>query len=92
MSENIPINIQIANRQYRIKTNPADEPIVQEKIKEINQKIMEFKQNFAGKDMQDYLAMTILWFATEQRNASEKTLPGSLQQELDQLERLLDNI
>jgi hypothetical protein len=33
----------------------------------INDKITEFKTNFAGKDMQDYVSMALLWFATEQK-------------------------
>ena len=31
----------------------------------INQKIIEFKTQFAGKDMQDYIAMVIIWYATQ---------------------------
>ena len=36
-------------------------------IKTINEKIVEFKTNFAGKDMQDYVSMVLLWYATEQQ-------------------------
>ena len=31
----------------------------------INDKIIEFKTQFAGKDMQDYIAMVIIWYATQ---------------------------
>lgn len=71
MSENIiPANIQIADRQYRIKVNVADEQSVRQTIKIINDKIIEFKTNFPGKDMQDYIAMVLLWYATESKNKS----------------------
>ncbi len=32
----------------------------------INDKVIEFKTNFSGKDMQDYIAMVLVWFATQQ--------------------------
>ena len=32
----------------------------------INDKILEFRTLFAGKDIQDYIAMVVIWFATEQ--------------------------
>ena len=65
MSELIPINIVIADRTYRIRTTPSDEEIIRKTVNMINQKIIEFKTQFAGKDMQDYIAMVIIWYATQ---------------------------
>ncbi|MBU3714696.1 MAG: cell division protein ZapA, partial [Ferruginibacter sp.] len=67
-NELIPINIVIADRTYRIKTSPKDEEAVRKTVKLINDKIFEFKSQYAGKDMQDYIAMVIIWYATQ--NAS----------------------
>ena len=33
----------------------------------MNEKIVDYKTNFAGKDMQDYVSMVLLWYATEQQ-------------------------
>ncbi|WP_153796844.1 cell division protein ZapA [Foetidibacter luteolus] len=66
MQELIPANILIGDRTYRIKIEPAEEEMVRKTIKLINERILEFKTNFAGKDMQDYIAMVLIWFATEQ--------------------------
>ncbi len=68
----IPINIVIADRTYRIKTLPADEAVIRHTAKKINEKIVEFKTSFAGKDMQDYIAMVIIWFATQQLAPTEQ--------------------
>lgn len=65
MSELIPVNIVIGDRTYRIKTNPSDEEVIRKTVKLINDKIIEFKTQFAGKDMQDYIAMVIIWYATQ---------------------------
>jgi cell division protein ZapA (FtsZ GTPase activity inhibitor) len=65
MGELIPINIVIGDRTYRIKTTSEDEEIIRKTVKLINDKIIEFKTQFAGKDMQDYIAMVIIWYATQ---------------------------
>lgn len=65
MSELIPINIVIGDRTYRIRTKPEDEEVIRKTVKMINDKIIEFKTQFAGKDMQDYIAMVIIWYATQ---------------------------
>ena len=66
MSELIAISAVIADRSYRIKIDPSDEEAVRKTLKTINDKIIEFKTMFAGKDMQDYIAMVLIWYATEQ--------------------------
>ncbi len=77
MPELIPVNIVIADRTYRIKTQPEDEEVVRKTVKLINDKIIEFKTQFAGKDMQDYIAMVIIWYATQadaqNNNSMEQT-------------------
>ena len=62
----IPVNIVIADRTYRLKIRAEDEEAVRSVTKIINNKIGEFRVAFAGKDMQDYVSMVLLWFATEQ--------------------------
>ena len=68
MSEMIPVNILIADRSYRLKIEAADEEMVRKTAGLINEKIAEFKNSFAGKDMQDYVSMALLWFASEKNN------------------------
>ncbi len=93
MEELIPINVLIGDRTYRIRIAPADEETVRKTLKLINDKILEFKTQFAGKDMQDYIAMVILWFATQQK-ASENTnaLTGETGEQLAGMEKLLDRL
>lgn len=71
MEELIPIQIVIGDRSYRIKIEPNDEEAVRGTVKLINDKILEFKGQFAGKDMQDYIAMVLIWLATETKEETE---------------------
>lgn len=93
MSELVPLNILIADRTYRIKTSPADEEHVRKTVKLINDKVLEFKTQYAGKDMQDYIAMVIIWYATQSAAQAAEIGPVSeiastlaaLEEQVDQL-------
>jgi len=89
--ELIPLNILIADRTYRVKINPKDEEVIRKTSKTINDKLVEFKTAFAGKDMQDYLAMVLLWFATEQNAAiSNQVNLDNVSSRLQTLEKMMD--
>ncbi len=89
MSELIPINILIADRTYRIKTLAKDEEVIRRTLKTINDKIIEYKTQFAGKDMQDYIAMVMIWYATQ---ASADNNPAQEQEMLTALLKLEDQL
>ena len=91
MEELIPVSIVIGDRPYRIRILPKDEEIVRKTVKTINDKIIEFKTQFAGKDMQDYISMVLVWFATEQNSTATTGLEKeALMDKLTGLEKMLD--
>lgn len=91
MPDLIPVNIVIGDRTYRLKLEPADEELVRRTVKLINDKIVEFKTNFSGKDMQDYIAMVLIWFATEQVKANNSYVNQETNSaQLNAIEALLD--
>src|SRR5215831_7972931 len=92
MSELIPVTVMIADRSYRIRIQPKDEEVLRKTVKTINEKIIEFKTQFAGKDMQDYVSMVLLWFATEQNaTVSRQVEKDNLASQLQTIERMLEN-
>lgn len=89
----IPVNIVIADRTYRIRTSPSDEETVRKTVKLINDKVLEFKTHFAGKDMQDYIAMVIIWYATQNSANNENAAQlDEIAQSLQKLENQLDKV
>jgi cell division protein ZapA (FtsZ GTPase activity inhibitor) len=88
----IPINIVIGDRNYRIKVEPKDEEIVRKTVKTLNEKIIEYKTHFSGKDMQDYISMVLIWYATE---LSGKVAPemelDNIGNKLAALEKMIDD-
>ena len=92
MDQLIAATIVIADRSYRIKLNPGDEEVVRRTVKIINDKIIEYKTQFAGKDMQDYIAMVLIWLATEQQTAGSADIQqNTLTDKLSAIEKLLDS-
>jgi cell division protein ZapA len=87
----IPLNIVIGDRNYRIKILPSDEETVRKVLKTINEKIVEFRTQFAGKDMQDYISMVLIWYATQlKENNSGDILSNDIMESLLKMEKQLD--
>lgn len=91
MEDLMLISALIGDRTYRIKIEPQDEEMVRKTLKTINEKILEFKTEFAGKDMQDYIAMVMIWLATEMQSApSSYLVQEAVKEKMDEIEKMLD--
>jgi cell division protein ZapA len=90
MSNTIAINLILGDRTYRIKIENTDEEKVREKAKKLNEQLVQFKKQYAGKDMQDYLAMVLLSYVLEQKNGEAGTKNEELGPVFDRIEALLD--
>ncbi len=89
----IPLNILIGDRSYRIKILPSDEEKVRSTLKIINSKILEFRSQFAGKDMQDYIAMVLIWYATQpQTDILSEASMKKLSETLEKIDKQLDAV
>jgi hypothetical protein len=91
VAELIPTNLVVGDRTYRVKIHPRDEEVVRKTVKTINEKLIDFKTQFAGKDMQDYIAMVLVWFATEQNAAiANQVNLDNVSSRLQTLEKMID--
>ena len=91
MSDLIPVNIVIADRNYRLRIEPKDEEMVRKTAGLINDKITEFKTNLAGKDMQDYISMALIWFATQNaQQVQDQMLSQDLVEGFERLDQMMD--
>jgi cell division protein ZapA len=82
----------IGDRNYRIKILPEDEETVRKVLKTIKEKILEFKTQFAGKDMQDYISMVLIWYATQTKENTSEMLSSDLVDSLLKMEKQLDEV
>lgn len=84
----IPINVWLAGRSYRIRIKPEEEEAVRKSVKVADEKIIEFRRHYAGKDDQDFLAMCVLMYAVD--NTTESFKNPLLQKELSLLAEKID--
>jgi hypothetical protein len=90
MQDLMTINVVIGDRTYRIKIEPQDEEVVRRTLRTINDKIIEYKTQFAGRDMQDYIAMVLLWYATQALPGGQGGLNTPVLDALSRIEQQLD--
>lgn len=79
-NKTIPVHLWIAGRSYRIRIRKEDEEKVRFAVKQAEDKIANLRINFAGRDDQDFIAMCLLMYATDQ--AVEANNLTTLQQDL----------
>ena len=94
MDDKLSININIADRLYPLRIERKDEESIRKAAKIINDKVVQYKQRYASKDVQDCLAMATLQFViqkfdTEQRN-DLSPLVGELEQMNDYLAEFIE--
>jgi len=65
MEDKLSIKINIADRYYPLKIDSKDEEKIRRAAKLINEKILQYKQKYIDKDIQDFLAMAALQFVTK---------------------------
>ncbi len=88
------IKVTIAGRNYPLRVQHEEEKErIQEAVDLINQKVLDFKATYAGKDTQDYLAMvamslTVEWISYKQKG--QQDLKG-LAERLDEIGELLSS-
>lgn len=93
MSNLIPVSVVIADRTYRLRVTAADEEILRGTVKLINEKILEYKTQLAGKDMQDFVSMALLWFATSQTKGTTGILNDkAIEDELRDIAVMLEKV
>lgn len=86
--EMISINVWLSGRSYRIRIQASEEEAVRRAAKIADQKVMEMRNHYAGKDDQDFLAMTLLSYAAD--TESDAFGGAMAQDQLQQLHEKLD--
>jgi cell division protein ZapA len=89
MDEKLSIKVNVADRYYPLKIDRDDEEKIRKAAKLINEKVFLYKQKYADKDTQDFLAMAALQFVIRNLEVEEKpeSTPGN--EELARLDKEL---
>lgn len=89
--DEMKINIVIAERNFRLTINRADEEKVRKAAELLNDRVNYYKQTYDHRDFQDLLSMICLQFATlNVKYEADMTYKDQyLEQKLDEINALL---
>jgi cell division protein ZapA len=62
MDNKLSINVKVAERSYPLRVDRNDEERIRKAAKLINDKVLQYKQRYNDKDVQDFLAMAALQY------------------------------
>ena len=62
MDNKLSINVKVAERSYPLRVDRGDEERIRRAAKLINDKVLQYKQRYSDKDVQDFLAMAALQY------------------------------
>ena len=72
MDDKLSIRINVADRYYPLKIDRSDEEDIRRAAKMINEKVLQYKQKYVDKDIQDFLAMASLQYVIRMLELEKK--------------------
>jgi cell division protein ZapA (FtsZ GTPase activity inhibitor) len=90
MDDKLSIKVNVADRYYPLKIERKDEEKIRKAARLINEKVMQYKQRYLDKDVQDFLAMAALQFVTRVIEMEDKFDVLPLEQKLQELNEELE--
>jgi cell division protein ZapA len=90
MDDKLSIKVNVADRYYPLKIERKDEEKIRKAARLINEKVLQYKQRYLDKDVQDFLAMAALQFVTRVIEMEDKLDISPLHQQLQDLNEELE--
>ncbi len=90
--EKLSIKINIANRSYPMRIDPDSEEFIRKSVKDIEERLKFYENNYAIKDKQDLLAMCLIEYASKfELNQTKKVMEDDdVFKALKQIESIID--
>jgi len=85
MDEKLSIRVNIGERFYPLKIERNEEEKIRKAAKTINDKLLQYKQKYAEKDIQDFLAMVSLQYVTKVLESEMEKEDSSILEEIKDL-------
>lgn len=90
MEDKLSIRVNVADRYYPLKIDRSDEEKIRKAAKLINEKVIQYKQRYTDKDLQDFLAMAALQFVIKLLEGENKFEVEPVVEELNELDEWLE--
>ena len=90
--DKLSIKLHVANRIYPMKIERKSEEFIRNAIKEIEERLKFYEENYAIKDKQDLLAMCLIEYASKFESINNENLDDDgLNEKLAEIESLLSS-
>src|SRR3954462_8156545 len=86
----LSVAVWLAGRSYRLRIKPEEESAVRKAVKLADTRVNEMRNHYAGKDDQDFMAMTLLSYASD--SAIESFNNPLLREELNKMSNKIDKM
>ena len=95
MDDKFSIRVNVADRYYPLKVERENEEKIRKAARMINDKVLQYKQRYTDKDVQDFLAMAALQYVIKLTEEEEKLendyLPDALKELIHKIEAVLES-
>ena len=85
MDDKLSIRVNVADRYYPLKVESENEERIRKAARLINEKVLQYKQRYVDKDIQDLLAMASLQYEIRLIEIEEKEGDSTLEKEMQEL-------
>ena len=92
MEDKLSIRVNVADRYYPLKVERDDEEKIRHAARLINEKVLQYKQKYTDKDVQDFLAMAALQFVIRLTEEEEQQNSSDLSDTIKEMTRQIDSV
>ncbi len=92
MDDKLSIRVNVADRYYPLNVERDNEERIRKAARMINEKVLQYKQRYSDKDVQDFLAMASLQYVIKLNEDEEKLVTDELPEALRELVRKIDDV
>jgi cell division protein ZapA (FtsZ GTPase activity inhibitor) len=90
----LSIRVNVADRYYPLKVERENEEKIRKAARMINEKVLQYKQRYTDKDVQDFLAMAALQYVIKLTEEEEKLendyLPDAIKELIQKIDSVLE--
>ena len=95
MDDKLSIRVNVADRYYPLKVERENEERIRKAARLINEKVLQYKQRYTDKDVQDFLAMAALQYVIKLTEEEEKVesdyLPDAIRDLISKIDQVLES-
>jgi cell division protein ZapA len=90
MDDKLSIRVNVADRYYPLKVESENEERIRKAARLINEKVLQYKQRYVDKDIQDFLAMAALQYVIRLIEIEDNEEDSSLEEGLKELTGMIN--